>query len=157
MPSLRKRRPRLVLDSNVLISAFLFGGKPAAIINLAQEGRVRILVSTDLILETGRVLRYERLRRILERSQRSTETIVAQILAITQLVETSSRRNWILQDPADNIVLNCAVENSADYVIGGDQHILRLGRIDAIEILTPTEFLQRLHATRRGAKERNRG
>jgi len=157
MPSLRKRRPRLVLDSNVWISAFLFGGKPAAIINLAQEGRVRILMSTDLILEIGRALRYERLRRILERSKRSTETIVAQILAATQLVETKSRRNWIIQDPTDNIVLNCAVENSADYVISGDQHILQLRRIGGKEILTPTEFLQRLQATRSRAREQNRG
>ena len=143
MPSLRKRRPRLVLDTNVWISAFLFGGKPAAIVNLAQQGHVRILLSTDLILEIGRALRYERLRRVLEDSKRSTETIVAQILAVTQLVETKSLRNWIIQDPADDIVLNCAVENSADYVISGDQHILRLKRISGIDILTPMEFLQR--------------
>lgn len=154
MPSLRKRRPRLVLDSNVWISAFLFGGKPAAVINLARKGHVRILMSTDLILEIGRALRYERLRRILERSKRSTETIVAQILAVTQLVETKSQRSWITQDPADDIVLNCAVENSADYVISGDQHILRLKRIDGLEILTPTEFLQRLQATHNRAEPR---
>ena len=146
---MRKRRPRLVLDSNVWISAFLFGGKPAAIINLGQKGRVRILISTDLILEIGRALKYEKLRRILELSKRSTETIVAQILAVTQLVETKSRRRWIIQDPADDIVLNCAVENSADYVISGDQHILRLKRVGGIEILTPTEFLLRLQATHR--------
>lgn len=149
MPSLRKRRLRLVLDSNVWISAFLFGDKPAAIVNLAQEGGVRILMSTDLILEIGRALRYERLRRILERSKRSTETIVAQILVVTQLVETKSRKSWIIQDPADDIVLNCAVENSADYLISGDQHILRLRRIGGMEVLTPTEFLQRLQATHR--------
>lgn len=142
MPSLRKRRPRLVLDSNVWISAFLFGDKPAAVINLAQEGHVRILMSSELILEIGRALRYVRLRRILERSKRSAETIVAQILAVTQLVETKSQRSWITQDPADDMVLNCAVENSADYVIIGDQHILRLKRIGGMEILTPTEFLQ---------------
>ena len=153
MPSSRKQRPRLVLDSNVWISAFLFGGKPAAIISLAQEGRVRILMPTDLILEIGRVLRYEKLRRILEHSKRSSETIVAQILAVTQLVETKSLRNWIIQDPADNIVLNCAVENSADYVISGDQHILRLKRISGIDILTPMQFLQRLETTHSRAKE----
>jgi putative PIN family toxin of toxin-antitoxin system len=144
MPSLRKRRPRLVLDSNVWISAFLFGGKPAAVINLARERRVRILMSTELILEIGRALRYEKLRRILERSKRSTETIVAQILAVTQLVETKSQRSWITQDPADDIVLNCAVENSADYIISGDQHILRLRRIGGMQILTPTAFLQQI-------------
>ncbi len=150
---MRKRRPRLVLDTNVWISAFLFGGKPAVIVNLAQQGHVRILLSTDLILEIGRALRYERLRRILEDSKRSTETIVAQILAVTQLVETKSLRNWIIQDPADDIVLNCAVENSADYVISGDQHILRLKRISGIDILTPMEFLQRLETTHSRAKE----
>ena len=157
MPSLRRRRPRLVLDSNVWISAFLFGGKPAATINLAQEGRVRILMSTDLILEIGRALRYKKLKRILERSKRSTETVVAQILAATQLAEAKSRRSWITQDPADDIVLNCAVENSADYIISGDQHILRPKRIGGIEILTPTEFLQRLQATHSRAEEQNRG
>jgi predicted nucleic acid-binding protein len=46
-------------------------------------------------------------------------------------------------------VLNCAVENSADYLISGDQHILRLRRIGGMEVLTPTEFLQRLQATHR--------
>jgi putative PIN family toxin of toxin-antitoxin system len=113
-------------------------------------------MSTELILEIGRALRYGRLRRILERSKRSAETIVAQILAVTQLVETKSQRSWIIQDPADDMVLNCAVENSADYVISGDQHILRLKRIDGLEILTPTEFLQLLQATPSGAEEQSR-
>jgi hypothetical protein len=83
-----------------------------------------------------------------ERSKRSTETIVAQILAVTQLVETKSRKSWIIQDPADDIVLNCAVDNSADYIISGDQDILRLKRIDGMEILTPTEFLQGFKRTK---------
>ncbi|MBS7651075.1 MAG: putative toxin-antitoxin system toxin component, PIN family [Candidatus Bathyarchaeia archaeon] len=148
MPSSRKRRPRLVLDSNVWISAFLFGGKPAAIIKLAQEGRVRILVSTDLILEIARVLRYGKLRKILEQSKRSTETVVAQILAVTELVGTKSLRSWITQDPADDIILNCAVENSADYIITGDQHILQLKRVDGVKIFTPNEFLQHLQTNK---------
>ncbi|MEM3380913.1 MAG: putative toxin-antitoxin system toxin component, PIN family [Candidatus Bathyarchaeia archaeon] len=148
MPSSRKRRPRLVLDSNVWISAFLFGGKPAAIIKLAQEGRVRILVSTDLILEIARVLRYGKLRKILEQSKSSTETVVAQILAVTELVGTKSLRSWITQDPADDIILNCAVENSADYIITGDQHILQLKRVDGVKIFTPNEFLQHLQTNK---------
>lgn len=148
MPSSRKRRPRLVLHSNVWISAFLFGGKPAAIIKLAQEGRVRILVSTDLILEIARVLRYGKLRKILEQSKRSTETVVAQILAVTELVGTKSLRSWITQDPADDIILNCAVENSADYIITGDQHILQLKRVDGVKIFTPNEFLQHLQTNK---------
>ncbi|MEM2841612.1 MAG: putative toxin-antitoxin system toxin component, PIN family [Candidatus Bathyarchaeia archaeon] len=148
MPSSRKRRPRLVLDSNVWISAFLFGGKPAAIIKLAQEGRVRILVSTDLILEIARVLRYGKLRKILEQSKRSTETVVAQILAVTEFVGTKSLRSWITQDPADDIILNCAVENSADYIITGDQHILQLKRVDGVKIFTPNEFLQHLQTNK---------
>jgi uncharacterized protein len=46
------------------------------------------------------------------------------------------------EDPADNRVLECAVSAGADYIVTGDQDLLRLGRYDAIRILTVADFLE---------------
>ena len=47
---------RVTADSNVYISALVFGGKPLRVVELATEGAIRLTISEPLIAETRRVL-----------------------------------------------------------------------------------------------------
>jgi len=47
----------------------------------------------------------------------------------------------IKEDPPDNRVLECAVSAGSDYIVTGDKDLLRLGRYDAIRILSVADFL----------------
>ena len=47
---------RVTADSNVLVSALRYGGKPLILLNLAQDGQIELALSDDILAETLRVL-----------------------------------------------------------------------------------------------------
>ena len=61
-----------------------------------------------------------------------------------KLQESFGRRvqlDVVKEDPSDNRVLECAVSAGSDYIVTGDKDLLRLGRYDAIQIVSVSEFL----------------
>jgi len=60
------------------------------------------------------------------------------------MVRPKRKLNIIKQDPADNKVLECSLEGKADYIITGDRHLLNLKQFGKTEILTASEFLQKV-------------
>jgi predicted nucleic acid-binding protein len=61
----------------------------------------------------------------------------------TVLVVPTQRVDIILDDPPDNMFLECALEARADYIVSGDRHLTRVGRFGRIEIFSPREYLTR--------------
>jgi putative PIN family toxin of toxin-antitoxin system len=128
---------RIVLDTNVLISALLFGGNPREILDRVIRGEVILCLSESIMTELGNVL------------QRSKfgfpHTIVNQIAtelsAISELVMPIEKIQEITADEADNYILECAVEAHADYIISGDSHLLELKKFRSIQVVSPQQFL----------------
>ena len=124
---------RVVLDTNIYISAILFAGKPEDIIKLVREGIVEVLISEAIILEIAEVLRRKfgweswQISRVIDDiRETATLTIPQQIISL-------------LEDDDDNRVLECAVEGGADYIITGDKrHLLPLKEYEGIRIVSPT-------------------
>jgi len=128
---------RVVLDTNVLISAFIFpGGAPEAVYRLVLEGRVEAASSITLLAEFGRVLA-EKFGWEASRAEEAT----AQIARIAVLVSPSETVHEIKTDPADDRVLEAAAEAGAAVIISGDRHLLRLGSWRGIRILVPSAFI----------------
>jgi uncharacterized protein len=71
----------------------------------------------------------------------------AQVKAMARTVTPSVQLAVIKEDPDDNRILECAVSAGADYIVTGDKDLLRLGRYDAIAILTVADFLQQQQHT----------
>jgi len=137
-------RPRLVLDTNVLISGLLFGGPPRALLQLALEGEVGLAMSAPLVAELERVLKAkfpERLRAIRDTLQALSE--------FTKLVVPREQVEAIPEDPSDNRVLECAVSAHADAIVSGDRHLLALKAFRGIPIRSPQAFLGQWHRTTR--------
>jgi len=130
---------RAILDTNVLISAYVFpGGKPEAVYRLALEGHLDIGTSRTLLAEFGRVLEQK-----FDWDPGRVEAAVAQITRIATVVEPSEAVRVVRPDPADDRVLEAARAFEADLIVSGDQHLLGLGAWHAIEIITPAEFVAR--------------
>jgi uncharacterized protein len=130
---------RVVLDTNILISAFIFpGGAPEAAYRAALEGRVTLVSSPTLLAEFGRVL-FEKFGWAPEQ----TEQAVAQIVRIGDIVRPTSAVQVIEHDPADDRVLEAALAGNADVIVSGDRHLLRLGTWRGIEIANAAAFLAR--------------
>jgi putative PIN family toxin of toxin-antitoxin system len=128
---------RVVLDTNVLISALMFGGNPREVLQRAIRGELRLCLSEEILSELGAVLQ----RPKFGFSVTTVNQILSELAAIAELVVPSKEISQIKDDPADNRVLECAVEAGAEYVISGDNHLLDLGEYSSIRILNPHQFL----------------
>src|SRR3989344_35513 len=128
---------KIVLDTNILVSAFAIGGDPARILDLVVDGIVEGVTSEKLIDELTRVLGSkfgfdtQQLRQI-EKIIRSAFNIV----------KPPSNPPAISRDPDDDHVLAVAKEVEVDIVVSGDKDLLVLKQYLNIQIMTATEFLQ---------------
>ncbi len=128
-----------MLDTNVLVSAYVFpGGKPEAVYRLGLEGHLEIGTSRPLLTEFGRVLGLK-FGWLPDR----VEAAVAQVTRVASVVEAIEAVQVIAADPADDRVLDAALAFGADMIISGDRHLLDVGTWRDIEIMSPSKFLDR--------------
>ena len=131
---------RVVLDTNVLISAILFGGKPRQILEKAIRGEIRLCLSEPMLEELKGVLQ----RSKFNYSPEMIQFILTELTGIADFVDPSVTINVVLEDQEDNRILECAVAAKADYVITGDSHLLKLNNYLNIDVLNAAAFLEKL-------------
>jgi putative PIN family toxin of toxin-antitoxin system len=131
---------RVVLDTNILISAFRFGGKPKAILELTLDKALLALTSEPLKDELVRLL-----ARKFFMKPGLIEEICAPLWEVSEWIEPKIRLNLCPDEP-DNRVLECALEGHAAYIVTGDRHLLNLRPMKGLVILTPDAFLAQLRA-----------
>ena len=144
---------KLVLDSNVFISAVVFGGKPREILDLAVKGLIEIAVSDDILEEIKEVLEGNKF----QFPAKIAYALVTEIEDLADLVEPKEWIDAILDDPEDNRVLECAVESGANGIISGDSHLLALRSFGKIKIMNPDEFLRWFKKSQRHMKPHQKG
>lgn len=131
---------RLVIDTNIIISALLAGASlPAHLIVLWREGRFDLLTSADQLDELMRVTRYPRIRERLAPALAGrliNEIRDMAILVANLPVVTAS------PDPYDNYLLAMAMAGAADFLVTGDKRDLLVREIfEGAKIITVRDFL----------------
>lgn len=140
---------RAVLDTNLFISmAIRPGGVPDRIRQAWQVGDFTLLASHDLLSEIHRVLAYPRLRALIRLSGKEEAELLRLLVEETELTPGPLQVDAIPADPADNMVLACAVEGHANYIVSGDTHLLSLREYAGIPIITARAFLEILEAAK---------
>lgn len=127
-----------VCDTNVLISGILFRGHPRRILLLASRSIIRNCISPDLLSEVDEVLR----RPKFGLTSGQVDGIVELMRDTFDIVRPDAPVRAIVEDPADNRVLEAAAAASADIIVSGDRHLLALGEWKGIRIVPPAEFLE---------------
>jgi uncharacterized protein len=130
---------KVVLDTNVLVSALVFpGGVPEKIYGVALEREIDLVTSPPLLVELARVLadKFGWARNRVDRALR-------QLLRVAELVEPVATVHEVSADPADNRVLEAAVESKAEVIVSGDRHLVRLKAWRGIAIESPASFAAR--------------
>ena len=130
---------RVVLDSNVYISAFLFGGKPAGVVRLALRGSILVYTSIPILDEVCDVLR----RPKFGLSSSQAFTLIEEIHSLCRIVSSEGPVMAVKEDPDDNKILECALAAGAEVIVSGDSHLLHLKQWRGIKILTPAELLRK--------------
>jgi len=132
--------PRVVLDTNILISALIFRGPLNALVQHWQEGKIRLLVSKDVLLEYLRALSYPKFKL----SKADVLSLVKEnVLPFAETVKVKTSVSVVREDPEDDKFLALAVDGKADAIVSGDKHLLDLGNFRGIPILRANKFLER--------------
>ena len=118
---------RVVLDSNIVVSALLWGGLPYRLLQLAVAGEIELLTSPALLAELADVLGRTHLAPRIASQNMSPEQLLAQYQSFAQLVSPDSVPAVIAADPDDDEVLAYAVAGHADLIVSGDRHLHSLG------------------------------
>ncbi len=137
---------KLVLDTNVLVSAFLYRKSLGVIADSINNGFIIPCFTKTTLTELNETLNDPKFCAVFEK----------QSLLSSELFDFISRKGFILSEPteiptvikadlSDNFLLACAVACQAKYIISGDQHLLKLKQFQNIPILTPRQFLNRVN------------
>ncbi len=135
---------RAVLDANVLVSALIRPqGPPGRIVlRLLKDGAFELVVSPSTLDELRRSLGYPRVRRYLRSTQQEIDTWIESLAVVADVVEGSLRLQVVTEDPDDDIYIAAAIEGMAHYIVSGDRHLLDVGEVEGIQIVTPREFVR---------------
>lgn len=132
---------KLVLDTNILVSALLTKGTPPDQLYRAWEaGRFELCTSSQQMAELRRVMGYEKLKAYIEPMEASL--LLENLDSMAHLIEVTAVRTES-PDPDDNWVLAIAIEAAADLLVTGDKnHLLNLSEVAGVRIVTAREALE---------------
>ena len=128
---------RAVADTNVYVSALMFGGLPGTFLELALVGSFVLVASEALLDELDDKLRFK-----FGVSPEDAAAIRARLETVARVLKPGLVLDVVKADPDDNRVLECACAGKADYVVSGDRHLLELGSYEGVPILTVRQFLE---------------
>ena len=126
----------VTLDSNIFISAFVFRGEPLRLLQMAQDGLIRLDVSDTILNELGRVLNDN-----FEWSAEDVKVVQAKILCFANHVTPVEAVHVVQADADDDAILERAAAARSDFLVTGDKHLLTLGSFRGTRIIKPAAFL----------------
>jgi len=131
---------KVLLDTNVIISALYVGGKPLKILELAESGDIAISLSPFILNEIQQVLTDK-----LGWERNKVRSVIAHLESLAEIVHPQIKLNVVKGYDADNRILEAALEAEVDFLITGDRrHLQPLKKLKQITILSPAEFLENL-------------
>ena len=131
---------KVVLDTNTLVSAIGWSGPPQKILNACLQGKFELYISHALLEEFIRVISRPKLKVIAQHPD--LPLILSWLYQPSHIVRTNIVISVIKKDPADNRVLECAVEAGAEVIVSGDKHLLALDAFQGIKILIPADTVR---------------
>jgi uncharacterized protein len=141
---------RVVADTNIVVSAFLWGGPPAAVLAAAREGRITLFTSPVLLAELEDVLSREKFAERIARVGSSVAQMMAGYRALVTIVRPAAIEPTV-RDPDDDHVLACATAAQAQLIVSRDKDLLDLHQYQGIPILASAAALQHLDAQQRNS------
>ncbi|OGA23680.1 MAG: putative toxin-antitoxin system toxin component, PIN family [Betaproteobacteria bacterium RIFCSPLOWO2_02_FULL_67_26] len=135
---------RIVADTNVVVSAFLWGGVPRQLLDAAELKRAELFTSRDLVAELEEVLSRPKFAEQLGQTRHTPAYLLARYTQLATIIVPSELAATELRDPDDKPLLACALAAQAELIVSGDRDVLELRQFRGLAIVTPAEALKRL-------------
>ncbi|MER3407444.1 MAG: putative toxin-antitoxin system toxin component, PIN family [Nitrososphaera sp.] len=131
---------RIVLDTNVLISALIKKGRPRELLlALVVKSSDHDIILRDILEEFTRVAADPKIQAYVSRGD--VERFLRDIVAVAKIVRARSKIKAVKEDPADDIILGTCYDGKASHLVSGDSHLLKLGRFRRTRIVSVDEML----------------
>lgn len=135
---------RTVVDSNVYISALVFGGVPQTVFDVIEaHDALELCISPPIMDEVAEVL-----ARKFDWTESDLKAFLPPLWGRC-IVVTPAVAVRICDDPDDNRILECAQAAGASFIVTGDDDLLRLKRFGPIKIVTPRAFVDAHRSSQR--------
>ena len=129
---------KIVLDANIFISAFFWGGNPRAVLERVINKSDDLLITKEILDEIEDVIgrpKFHVDRDAIEYFIKSIEETGTKIIPKKQIINAS-------RDKTDNKYIECAIAGNADYIISGDIHLLEIKKCRTIKIVSARDYLE---------------
>ncbi|HAK88482.1 MAG TPA: putative toxin-antitoxin system toxin component, PIN family [Nitrospiraceae bacterium] len=145
------RKIRAVIDTNVLVSGIISPkGTPRKILDLARKGNFKVVTSVAINHEILNVLHREYIYTKYGLNEDIIDDISSFLYEGTILTEDQYAVSKVKKDPKDDKFIACALEGEADYIVTGDEHLLRLKHYRGVQIVDTQSFLKILRTMMEG-------
>jgi putative PIN family toxin of toxin-antitoxin system len=128
---------RIVLDTNVLVSAIIADGKPRELLRRGIANQFSIVTSELILKELGLVLRRPKFKT----SEDEVNRIIIALMQTAEIVNVTTKLKVVEDDPKDNMVIETAYDGGAEMIVTGDSHLLALKDFEGIKITTVGQML----------------
>jgi len=136
---------KVVLDTNVLLSALIKSGKPRELLFRIAEKRAQLVLSRGILEEFLEVTDDPRIRKYVDED--GVIAFLRAVGSIATVIRARSKFKVVKEDPDDDTVLRVAYDGKAEYIVSGDRHLLSLGQFRRIKIVTVSQMLDILEST----------
>ncbi|HLC77112.1 MAG TPA: putative toxin-antitoxin system toxin component, PIN family [archaeon] len=127
---------RVVADTNIIISAIFWSGKPYQVVVNGLKGDYQLVTSPEIVDEV-----LSKLRNKFQLPEDKIEEQANILISLFHLVMPTTRVD-VVRDKSDNKIIECAVDGEANYIVTGDPDLLELKEFMNIKILTADQFLK---------------
>lgn len=127
---------KVLFDSNILISAAVFGGAAMRAFKATTKARWKLFASEYILTETGQVIRDK-----LGGSPGFTRAAVHAFRQACEIADDPRMRHHVPRDPDDTPVLRAAIAAGVDYLVTRDADLLTLNPTEGVRIITLAEYL----------------
>jgi len=137
----QKKVRRVVLDTNVLVSALLFKGALSKFVELWRKGKIIPIISKETFQELTTALQYPKF----SLSKDEIRSVIEhEILPYFEVIDVVKAVKGVCRDPGDDKFISCALSASADCIVSGDKDFCELRQYKTLKIMNPSDFLTKL-------------
>ncbi len=131
---------RVVLDTNVLVSAVISNGKSRELLRKGIDNQFSIVTSDSILKELATVLRRPKFKT----SEDEIHRIILAMIRSSEITNVKTKFKAVKEDPKDDMVVNTAYDGHADIIVTGDKHLLEMENFRGIKIITVENMLELL-------------